>query len=379
MGHDPLGSNNYDFYGAIDGHGESATYSFVYSTDSTFATSVTSLAKIEVINSLKVVWAKINGLAANTKYFYYLTATTVSGTVNGNHMSFYSDSIPLKILPKGADIYSTGYAELRGMVTGIHFNANISFEYGLTPTMGMTTASEVPSISDSNTHEFRGFPSPLTAGQLYFFRVKAVGTTDSIFSDIMAFYMGYPYSILQVLPATNITDSTADINAQVQGFPVPVKMTTEIHGGNLNHFHTPNQYFDQTSSIINYTYSASGLQADQTFSTRVKAFTWIGCHIVVGSFSTLTTGINDQEDPDFKILTYPVPASNYLTIELQRVLNSESLIQLFNISGQIIKEIKIPSNQKRISLDLTDLGLGSYILKLISGDKVFNRKVVVVK
>ena len=377
MGHDTLGSHNFNLYGAINAHGDTAAYSFVYSTDPTFATSTASPVQNKVIDSIQVVWATINGLAANTTYYYYLTANTSHGTGYGKHMSFYTEDTPFAFENMGADVYSPTGAELNGKVKGFSYNADLSFEYGLTPAMGMTVASNFPTVSDQNSHEFRGYPGSLTPGALYFFRVKAAGATDTIYTDIKAFYMGYPYSLFLALPATNVTSSSADIHAQVQGFKVPVKMKSEINGGSISHGHTPYVYYDTTSSVINYTYSASGLDANTHFTVRIKAYTWIGSYYVDSAFTTLSTGVAENIVNDVYI--YPVPASNYLTVEMNNKFDSESTIQLYNINGQLVKELRVPANQQTIQINVTNFEDGIYLLKLVSGNTVLNKNVIVLK
>jgi len=130
------------------------TYSFVYSTDSTFATSSSTPAQNKTNNALDVVWATVNGLSASTTYYYYLTGTT-GGTATGAHMRFYTDTLPFLFENNGGDAYGNGYAELNGKVSGFPNPVALSFKYGLTPAMGTTTASDVPNVSDANTHYFK--------------------------------------------------------------------------------------------------------------------------------------------------------------------------------------------------------------------------------
>ena len=379
MGHDSLGSHNFNLYGAINANGDNAAFSFVYSADSTFATSITTPVQNKVIDTLEVVWATVNGLTASTRYFYYLTATTSGGTINGAHKSFFSDNIPFLFENMGADIYDPTYAELNGKARGFQNNIALSFEYGLTPALGLTVASNLATVSDANSHEFKGYLSTLTPGTLYFFRVKAISATDTLYTDIKAFYMGNPFSIFQALPVANITSSSADILAQVQGFKVPVKMKSEINGGNLNHYHTPYVYYDVTTSLINYDYNAVNLLSDSSYSVRIKTYSWIGSYYITTSFTTLTTGVVSEENSVNNVLTYPVPAKNYLTVELKNELSSESNVQLYNLTGQLVKEINMPAYKKSVTIDLNDILQGVYQLKLVSGNLVLNKNIIVLK
>jgi len=136
----------------------------------------------------------------------------------------------------GADA-TTAWAQLNGRLTRFHTNLTLYFDYGLTPALGtVIVPSDVPTVSDSLTHYFRAFPSPVDSNKLYFYRAIAVSTTDTFYSDIRGFYTGVPYSLHQYLPATNVTDSSVDVNGQTQGFDVPVKLKVEIF--NSNNYHT---------------------------------------------------------------------------------------------------------------------------------------------
>ncbi len=344
MGHDTLGSHNFNLYGAVNGNGDTVSYSFVYSIDSTFATSTATPVQRKVVDSIQIVWATVNGLSASTKYFYYFTAANSHGTANGKHMSFNTGLLPFAFENTGADVYGPGYAELNGKIFGSPANADLSFEYGLTPAMGMTTTSNYPTVSDANNHEFRGYPSSLTPGTLNFYRVKAAYASDTIYTDIKAFFMGNPYTLFQALAASNVTSTSADINAQAMGFKVPIKLKSEITGGGLNHFHTPYVYYDTTSSMINYTYHAASLTENTHYTVRIKAYTWVGSFYLDTAFTTLATGIETNNDAN-NVSVYPVPASRYLTVELENRLNSESTVQLFNLNGQLVKETRSESDR----------------------------------
>ena len=378
IGHDTLGSHNFNLYGAINGHGDNVAYAFVYSTDSLFATSTTTTVQNSVIDTLSIVWATVNSLAANTKYFYYLTATTTNGTVNGKHMSFYSEDIPFLFNNDGADVYYSGYAELNGRVRGFTYNVDLSFEYGLTPDLGLTAVSNLPTLSDANSHTFRAYPNPLTPGQLYFYRVKAAGATDTLYTDIQAFYMGFPYTTLQAMPATNVTTSSADLHGKVQGFKVPIKLDFGVDQGSF-HIHTLLEYHDVTIPLINFTQTVSNLQAETYYSNRFKVSSWIGNFYSDSAFSTLTTGIVTETNQSNNILAYPEPANNYLNVELNNALSSESTIQLFNLNGQVVKEIKMPAGQKNTVIEITGMESGTYLLKMISGGTVMNKNIVIIK
>ncbi len=378
MGQDRIDDYDFNFYGAINGYGEDVAFSFVYSTDENFGSSTTSPAQNKAIDSLEVIWATINGLNPATTYYYYLTATTSNGTVEGKRMSFFSDTTAFLFANTGVDIYGT-YGELHATIEGFQTSAALSFDFGFTPDLGIEVASDLETVTDANKHYLRAFPPTLLPDTLYFFRAKAITATDTILSDIRAFFTGNPYAIVETPGMTNVTSSSADINLNVQGFPVPVKIKSEIHGGSINHWHTPLEYYDYTTSLINYTFNATGLDPDQHFMVRLKVETWIGNFYVDTAVTTLALGIAETTIPNNELSVYPNPANNNLTVEVLKGLDEKSVIQIFDINGRLVKGASVPAHQMRTSVDVSDIKPGFYLLKLISGNKALSKKISVIR
>ncbi len=382
LGRDPLTGYDFNLYGALNTQNQATTYNFIYSTDSTFTASSTTPVQNKTNNTLEVVWATVTGLLPDTTYYYYLTANNGSGTTSGAIKRFYSDTIPFQFANSGADVYGASYAELHGRLNGFPFTANLSFEFGLSPdAMDTIVASDYPTVSDANTHYFRGYPnsSSLVPGNLYFFRIKAAGTTDTIYTDIRAFYTGNPYTTLQAMPATNVTTTTATLNANVQGFQVPVKIKSEIDGPGVSHKHTPFDYHEFSTNLINYTYNATGLQPNSYYTVRLKADTWMGNYYGDTAFTTLTTGIHTVSDAAGDVVVFPNPASSNLTVEWTNNLNSKSTLQLLNVNGQLVKEVSVANGQNKVLLPVADFAAGSYTLRLVTESGVYNQKTVIIK
>ena len=65
-----------------------------------------------------------------------------------------------------------------------------------------------------------------------------------------------------------------------------------------------------------------------------------------------------------EISIFPNPAKSALTIQFSEYNNSES-IQILNVQGQLVKQVKLELNHNNISnsIDVSDLASGLYILK----------------
>ncbi len=59
------------------------------------------------------------------------------------------------------------------------------------------------------------------------------------------------------------------------------------------------------------------------------------------------------------VKVYPVPASDYLFIEAEKVINS---VRIFDMTGKLIREI--PANSNRLSVEFNDLTSGNYLLEV---------------
>ena len=72
---------------------------------------------------------------------------------------------------------------------------------------------------------------------------------------------------------------------------------------------------------------------------------------------------------------FPNPNSGIFTLEHN--LNSEIIINIFSLTGKLMK--KETANQKVITLDLQDKSPGIYILHVKSDDQIIKSKKLVIK
>ncbi len=60
---------------------------------------------------------------------------------------------------------------------------------------------------------------------------------------------------------------------------------------------------------------------------------------------------------------FPNPTTNYLTIEANTKIRMLQGIEIYNINGQLVRQLKV-DNKTRISFDLNDLPNGTYIIRI---------------
>ncbi len=99
--------------------------------------------------------------------------------------------------------------------------------------------------------------------------------------------------------------------------------------------------------------------------------------------SVLMVGIGESPTSGFvndEVKVYPNPSYNIIIIEFNNGQAENGLVQLMDPNGQIVKEISFTSELNlRLNLNVADLSAGFYFLRLKSGNRVFNKKVVVVR
>lgn len=83
--------------------------------------------------------------------------------------------------------------------------------------------------------------------------------------------------------------------------------------------------------------------------------------------------LNDKETPFMNantIKVYPNPALDYLNVTLPE--NQTCLINLIDINGRLLKTFKNVQNQ--IKINCVGLDVGIYFLRVISSEKIINKK-----
>lgn len=88
----------------------------------------------------------------------------------------------------------------------------------------------------------------------------------------------------------------------------------------------------------------------------------------------ISTGIAEEKFNEQNISVYPNPVSNSLTLQIgDKNLNEETLLQVFDISGKLIREEKLSGNR----IDVSALANGFYVLALTANGKMQQQKFIV--
>ncbi len=121
-----------------------------------------------------------------------------------------------------------------------------------------------------------------------------------------------------------------------------------------------------------------GLYQDQIYLSYVCAIipfvsNWTGVKILTYS-PCVSSGINVNEQGENEITIYPSPANNFITIGKGdiRIDSKKYTISIINILGKTIKTI----GSDNLTVDISDLNDGVYLLQLNSNNQVYTKKFI---
>lgn len=85
--------------------------------------------------------------------------------------------------------------------------------------------------------------------------------------------------------------------------------------------------------------------------------------------------VNETLDYELNAKVYPNPFSRNISITFSTLLEDDISITMYDITGKVIHTQKVlPANQ--IDVRLNNIEAGTYFLKVISGKKYFNTKLI---
>lgn len=78
-------------------------------------------------------------------------------------------------------------------------------------------------------------------------------------------------------------------------------------------------------------------------------------------------------------LVYPNPTIGALNIKLYEPLFTSSTLQVFDVTGRMVKQQNVSANNLNLQIDVKDLSAGRYFIKIANSKQVINQSFVVVK
>lgn len=221
--------------------------------------------------------SNINDLSPNTQYYVRAYASNEAGTAYGQNVTFKTEGdMPVSSSMDATNI-DTKSATLNGYVTPNFFSTEITFEYGNSSQYGSSVSLSEPLPADNNSHPVHADITGLTPGALYHFRIKAVNSMGTTFSNNLTFTtFGQKPSVL-TNPVTDAQENSVTLNALVNPnhllTQVCFEWGTTTSYGNIA---APGQNNATGSSERNIFVSLSGLQRGTIYHYRIMAVNELG-------------------------------------------------------------------------------------------------------
>lgn len=221
--------------------------------------------------------SNITGLNGATQYYVRAYATNSIGTGYGMAMSLTTlGQSPSPVVTDATNIGVTS-ATLNGSVNANYLSTTVTFEYGTTTNYGSTvTATQNPVTGNTNINVNADITG-LTLTTIYHYRIKAVNSLGTSYSNDISFItLGQPPTAI-TLPATNLTSSGATINGSVNANNLSTSVAFE-YGTTSSYGSTVPANQSHVSGNTNTTVSAniSGLVSCTLYHYRVKATNSLG-------------------------------------------------------------------------------------------------------
>ncbi len=92
-----------------------------------------------------------------------------------------------------------------------------------------------------------------------------------------------------------------------------------------------------------------------------------------------TTSISAAEFDNLSIKIFPNPSSDLVAIQVGNLVKEDLTVELYDISGQLLKTTKVNAGQTVAYFDTQTLYMGTYFIKISNGKLSTSRKIIVTK
>ena len=89
-----------------------------------------------------------------------------------------------------------------------------------------------------------------------------------------------------------------------------------------------------------------------------------------------TISASDVDRADYRVVVYPNPADDFVTIALDGITDGAD-VQISDMLGRVVGCYRISAGESVISLDVSSLAAGNYLVRIVSGDRVVIEKLII--
>ena len=163
------------------------------------------------------------------------------------------------------------------------------------------------------------------------------------------------------------------VTDSVTGLPIEAKVTILNHDKDnsqvSSHLPAGDYHRPIKAGTYNVTYSAPGYYSKTiTLTVGTRATLWQDVALV-----PLTYGVGDHDASPFTIS--PNPASDYLVLTAPDGIVKDMNVELWDLAGRLLKSV--PMGESSLRLDISDIPVGIYMVKIMgAGTTLHTGKVV---
>jgi len=145
-----------------------------------------------------------------------------------------------------------------------------------------------------------------------------------------------------------------------------------------SNFSSGNQWYLDGAPIAGATNATYRPVESGNYQTKINLQS--GCQLVSNTLYDLVQG-SSANNTDIGLVLFPVPASSQLNILFVAKTNSTLTLSLINAAGKIVSGSTqtFTAGNFNTALDVSNQAPGTYILKLVLGEKTYNNKIIIAR
>jgi hypothetical protein len=300
--------------------------------------------KITVTGTTGTFTADLSGLTANTKYYVRAYAINSAGIGYGSESSFTTDyKSPLVITEATNNLGQTGVT-LTGKVNPNGYSTNVVFEYGTTPTLGMTISATLGTLNGTELINIKTNLSGLKPSTTYFYRIKGINENGISYGETLSFTtLKATYCItISIQPIDKIVcSSSANLSAKAY----------DLDGNDITISSTWNWDVRSGASSIEISNSNS---PSPSITGLGLGFSQFGCIVSANGCTSSATGTIENKSTKAEILT---PKDQLICMS---GTNLDATIPLNGETGfwQTVEGTGISNNYNLNSIQISNLSHG---------------------
>ena len=211
---------------------------------------------------------------------------------------------------------------------------------------------------------------PFTAGGI--FSITGNGASDSA-TDTTT-YKGYYYYFYDMK-----VKSAGCASAARQPVVISKPMITQSGTVLSSNFTSENQWYSGSGQIAGATNATYTPTKSGTYSISVTLAN--GCRIVSDSYVYVMPGGGKGSNSDIGLVIFPIPANNLLNVVFGAKNSDNLTLTLINAAGQTVytSQQTVTAGNIAAAINVANIPAGSYVLKLLLGQKSYDNKVVIAR